>query len=76
MEDGKLIKYADEGESSMNCIDRVVDEVMAETGIATMGIAHTRWATTGAKVSRNAHPHFDENHRIHLVHNGIISNYS
>jgi len=76
MPEGKLIKYADEDNVSVNCIDRVVDEVLLETGISTTGIAHTRWATCGGKVSHNAHPHFDESGRFHIVHNGIITNWS
>lgn len=44
--------------------------------MATLGLAHTRWATCGGKVSRNAHPHYDESRRIYLVHNGIISNHT
>ena len=42
------------------------------------GIAHTRWATHGAPVTANAHPHFspdDARSRIALSHNGIIENH-
>ena len=83
-QDGELRRARSTARVAELCAGIEADHVQGGTGIA-----HTRWATHGAPLVHNAHPHFSNGPtagraakpgvaavgHVALVHNGIIENY-
>jgi len=68
--DGKIFLKKDQGK--IDDVHRIVD---LDDLPGNMGIGHTRWATHGAPLKVNSHPHTDCKGEIVVVHNGIIENF-
>jgi len=71
IQDGKIYLKKDQGK-----IDDVHRILNLDDLPGNLGIGHTRWATHGAPLKVNAHPHSDCTGQIVVVHNGIIENFS
>jgi glucosamine--fructose-6-phosphate aminotransferase (isomerizing) len=69
--EGRLYVKKDQGK---------IDEVHALHNLndlpGRIGLGHIRWATHGAPLQVNAHPHVDCKKQVAVVQNGIIDNYA
>ena len=71
IDNGKLYLKKDQGK-----IDEVHKLLNLDDMPGNLGIGHTRWATHGAPLKVNSHPHLDCTGEIVVVHNGIIENFT
>lgn len=60
---------------SVGQLSNLVKNFEAHPIDGNVGMGHTRWSTHGVSTLENAHPQFDCNKTISVIHNGIIENH-
>ena len=69
--EGRIHSGKDQGK-----IDEVFQRYYMDAFPGRVGLGHLRWATHGAPLQVNAHPHLDCSDKIAVAQNGIIENYA
>ncbi|MGM0439119.1 MAG: glutamine--fructose-6-phosphate transaminase (isomerizing) [Patescibacteria group bacterium] len=70
LEDGELSSVKVSGK-----VDKLKEALKDTNFKGTPTLFHSRWSTHGGPTKENAHPQFDCDKKIAVVHNGIIENY-
>ena len=71
---GVVIKKTDDTLFVKKKVGKIGDAKLPKL-TSSIGIGHTRWATHGGVVEKNAHPHTDCKKELFVVHNGIVENF-